>query len=117
MKSILFLVAAASLALASSGCVIAHSRQALSANLEEVPPPKARFIQEEDSGLIVLGVIQLAEADHYAVLLARLRARHRCKRISLPQLDYYTDHWLIVAFPIARITAVCEPEDGSEKGP
>lgn len=97
--------------LAQSSCVIAHSRQALAPNLDESPPPKARFVQEEDSGLLIAGFIQIAEADHYAVLLARMREHHRCKRISSAQLDYYTDHWILVAFPIARLTALCEPAD------
>jgi hypothetical protein len=117
VKRTLLAAAFASLTLASSGCVIAHSRQAMSSNIEEVPPPKARFVQEEDSGLLLAGFIQIAEADHYAVLLARLRERHRCKRLSFPQLDYYTDHWLVVAFPIARVTAICEPEETGEKRP
>lgn len=102
---------ALALALGNSACVLAHSRQALPANTQDPPPPQSVFVSEEDSGLLIGGFIQIAEADHYAVLLSRMRERYRCKRLTYPQLDYYTDHWLIVAFPIARITAICEQED------
>jgi hypothetical protein len=95
----------------SSGCVIAHSRQAMSPNLDEAPPANARFVQEEDSGLLIGGFIQVSDADHFAVLLARLRERNRCKHLSSAQLDYYTDHWVVVAFPVARVTALCEPQE------
>jgi hypothetical protein len=91
---------------ANTGCVISHSRQAMSPNLDEAPPANARFVQEEDSGLLIGGFIQVSDADHFAVLLARLRERNRCKRLSSAQLDYYTDHWVIVAFPVARVTAL-----------
>lgn len=95
----------------NTGCVIAHSRQAMSPDLGETPPANARFVQEEDSGLLIGGFIQVSDADHFAVLLARLRERNRCKRLSSAQLDYYTDHWVVVAFPVARVTALCEPQD------
>ena len=29
-------------------------------------------------------------------------------KLGHAQLDFYTDHWAIVAFPIARVTMVCE---------
>ncbi len=63
---------------------------------------------EEDSGLSLLGLFQLSEPDHYAVLLERARRRHRCERMHHAQLDFFTDHWLLVAFPISRMTLVCE---------
>ena len=77
------------------------------------PPANARFVSEEDSGLSIFGVLVLAEPDHYAVLLERLRRDHRCARLLYPQLDFYTDHWFLIAFPISRITSLCEPEPES----
>lgn len=93
-------------------CTLHHSKQALFADAAAgaPPPPDARFVTEEDSGLSIFGVFVLAEPDHYAVLLERLRRDHRCARLLYPQLDFYTDHWLLIAFPIARITSLCEPE-------
>jgi hypothetical protein len=104
--------AACALLLASSGCTLYHSKQALAPEPAQAPPPNAaaHFVTEEDSGLQLLGLFVLAEPDHYAVLLERLRRDHRCTRLSYPQLDFYTDHWLLIAFPIARITSLCEPE-------
>jgi hypothetical protein len=100
------------------GCTLYHSKQALYAGEPpgEPPPAAARFVSEEDSGLSIFGVFVLAEPDHYAVLLERLRRDHRCARLLYPQLDFYTDHWLLIAFPIARITSLCEPES-SEAAP
>jgi len=93
-------------------CTLHHSKQALSADAATgaPPPPDARFVTEEDSGLSIFGVFVLAEPDHYAVLLERLRRDQRCARLLYPQLDFYTDHWLLIAFPIARVTSLCEPE-------
>jgi hypothetical protein len=95
-----------------SGCTLHHSKQALSADAAtgEPPPADARFVTEEDSGISILGMFVLAEPDHYAVLLERMRRDHRCARLLYPQLDFYTDYWLLVAFPISRITSLCEPE-------
>jgi hypothetical protein len=104
--------AAAWLALAASAsCTQYHSKQALAPEPAQGPPPSAaaHFITEEDSGLSLFGMFVLAEPDHYAVLLERMRRDHRCTRLSYPQLDFYTDHWLLIAFPIARITSLCEP--------
>ncbi len=104
----------------SSGCTLHHSKQALYVDAPRVEPasPDARFVTEEDSGLSIFGVFVLAEPDHYAVLLERLRRDHRCARLSYPQLDFYTDHWFLIAFPISRITSLCEPEaDGSPAAP
>jgi hypothetical protein len=100
-------------------CTLHHSKQALSADAasEAPPPPDARFVTEEDSGLSIFGVFVLAEPDHYAVLLERLRRDHRCARLLYPQLDFYTDHWLLIAFPIARLTSLCEPEKAGGPAP
>ncbi len=95
-----------------SGCTFAHSRQALWTAEYATPSEAATFVQEEDSGLLLLGLFQLSDADHYAVVLERMRRRHRCAKLHHAQLDYFTDHWLIVGFPIVRITAVCEPTAG-----
>ncbi len=95
------------------GCTVHHSRQAAFLHPQsgyETPSPQARFITEEDSGLSILGLFVLAEPDHYAVLLERARRDHRCRRLMYPQFDFYTDHWLLIAFPISRVTLVCEPE-------
>lgn len=96
----------------STACTMHHSKQALAPEPAQGPPPSAaaHFVTEEDSGLSLLGLFVLAEPDHYAVLLERMRRDHRCTRLSYPQLDFYTDHWLLIAFPIARITSLCEPE-------
>jgi hypothetical protein len=98
-------------ALMASGCTLHHSKQALSAAPTDAPPPtpEARFVSEEDSGLSIFGAFMLAEPDHYAVLLERMRRDHRCARLLYPQLDFYTDHWLLIAFPISRVTSLCEP--------
>jgi hypothetical protein len=99
-------------------CTLHHSKQALYASAPSEPPasPEARFVSEEDSGLSVFGMFVLAEPDHYAVLLERMRRDHRCSRLLYPQLDFYTDHWLLIAFPISRITSLCEPEPGGARG-
>jgi hypothetical protein len=101
------------------GCTLYHSKQALHADAAASAPPSpvARFVNEEDSGLSIFGVFVLAEPDHYAVLLERLRRHHRCARLLYPQLDFYTDHWLLIAFPIARITSLCEPESADDGAP
>jgi hypothetical protein len=98
-----------------AGCTMPHSRQALWTSHGVTPSPAATFVQEEDSGLSLLGLVQLTEPDHYAVLMERLRRRYRCAKVHHAQLDYFTDHWLLVAFPISRITAVCEPESSEPR--
>ena len=95
------------------GCTVPHSKQALGAADTSAPSQTSVFISEEDSGLMLLGVISLSEPDHYAVLLERARRRHGCSRLRHAQLDYYTDHWLVVAFPISRVTLICERAPGS----
>jgi hypothetical protein len=101
------------------GCTLHHSKQALSADAATgaPPPADARFVTEEDSGISIFGVFVLAEPDHYAVLLERMRRDHRCARLLYPQLDFYTDHWLLIAFPISRITSLCEPEQAGGPAP
>lgn len=102
----------------TSACTWHHSKQALfvqsSAANARPPAADARFVTEEDSGLAIFGLFVLAEPDHYAVLLERMRRDHRCARLSYPQLDFYTDHWLLIAFPISRVTSLCEPEPPPE---
>ena len=100
-----------------SGCTVPHSRQALWTSHATMPSDEATFVEEEDSGLMLLGLIQLTEPDHYAVLTERLRRRHRCAKVHHAQLDYFTDHWLIVAFPVSRVTAVCEPAASEKPAP
>lgn len=91
-----------------ASCTTYHSKQALSSATPEPPAPSATFVSEEDSGLMLLSLFTVTEPDHYAVLLERARRRHRCTRMRLAQLDFYTDSWLVVAFPIARVTLLCE---------
>lgn len=97
------------LAALGSGCTLHYSKQAITEAVD--PSREATFISEEDSGLSLLSVFQVSEPDHFAVLLARAKRRYRCARIHSVQLDFYAEIWLIVSFPIARITAVCEPPD------
>jgi hypothetical protein len=104
----LLLALSALAALGSNACTIYHSKQALSVGSSAPPRPDATFITEEDSGLMLAGVITLTEPDHYSVLLERARRRHQCQRLSHAQLDFFTDYWIIVAFPISRVTLICE---------
>ena len=102
------------LALATgSACTLHHSKQALSTTDQTPPSSGATFVTEEDSGLSLFGLFVLSEPDHYAVLLERARRRHRCSRMHHAQLDFFTDHWIIVAFPISRMTLVCERQQGA----
>ena len=98
------------LLLVCTSCTFHSSKQALSTGADHAPSPSAVFVTEEDSGLKILGLVQISEPDHYAVLLERARRRYRCARLTHAQLDFYTDYWVLVSFPIARITVVCEPE-------
>ncbi|HEY3494069.1 MAG TPA: hypothetical protein VGK73_05255 [Polyangiaceae bacterium] len=95
-------------AIATSSCTFYHSKQALSVGSSAPPRPDAGFVTEEDSGLMIAGLVTLTEPDHYAVLLERARRRNQCQRISHAQLDFFTDYWIVVAFPIARLTLICE---------
>jgi hypothetical protein len=93
----------------ASGCTIYHSRQADFATVDGQLEPTATFITEEDSGLSLLGIFVITEPDHFSVLLDRAQRRYNCSSLRFAQLDFYTDHWVIVAFPISRVTLVCEP--------
>jgi hypothetical protein len=95
-------------AFATSSCTFYHSKQALSLGSSAPPQAQSVFVTEEDSGLMIAGLFTLTEPDHYAVLLERARRRHQCARMSHAQLDFFTDYWIIVAFPISRVTLVCE---------
>lgn len=101
---------AALLLLCATSCTIHHSKQALWTPTQGPASERARFVTEEDSGLSIFGIFMLSEPDHYAVLLERARRKHRCAKMHHAQLDFFTDHWLIVAFPISRMTLICEPE-------
>ncbi|HMR77291.1 MAG TPA: hypothetical protein PKD61_19410 [Polyangiaceae bacterium] len=103
-------LAAACTALFLGACTIPASKQALWTSGTAPPSDAATFVEEEDSGLSLFGLIQFTEPDHFAVLMERARKRNRCAKLHHAQLDYFMDHWVIVAFPIARITEVCEPQ-------
>jgi len=90
------------------GCTFSHSKQALWAGTAPAPLATATFVTTEDSGLMLFGLFTLAEPDHYAVLLERARRQFKCDRMRDAQLDFYTEHWIIVAYPISRITLLCE---------
>lgn len=105
------------LASGSLGCTMNHSKQALWASAQPEPRADATFVTEEDSGLMLLGAFTLTEPDHYAVLLERARRRHRCQRMHHAQLDFFTDHWLIVAFPVSRMTLICERDPAPAGAP
>lgn len=98
------------LSLLACSCTWYHSKQALWTPNDKPQSPDARFVTEEDSGLSILGIFVIAEPDHYAVMMERARKKHRCGSMHLAQLDFFTDHWIIVAFPVSRLTLVCEPE-------
>jgi hypothetical protein len=100
-------------AVALNSCTWAHSRQALWTDTSRAPSPSATFVSEEDSGLSLLGFVVISEPDHYAVLLERARRRFQCDRLVHPQLDFFTEYWLVVAFPIARVTLLCEHDPAS----
>lgn len=102
------LLAIVALIFTLAGCTMHHSKQALWVSGQPRPTPDATFVTVEDSGLMLLGALTLAEPDHYAVLLERARRQYRCERMHHGQLDFFTDHWLIVAFPVSRLTLICE---------
>jgi hypothetical protein len=107
LRTPLALALSSALALAS-GCTFHHSKQGLLTG-GRTPSEQARFVTEEDSGLALFGLFQLSEPDHYAVLLERARRKHQCASLHDAQLDFYTDYWLVLSFPISRITLLCEP--------
>jgi len=82
-----------------------------------VIPPDAKFVTSDDSGLAILGVLLVSEPDHFAVLLERIRRRYNCAQVHHAQLDFYSDFWLFVSFPIARVTAICVRETASVSPP
>lgn len=91
-------------------CTLHQSRTAVPTQIPvPVPSEDSTFVTEEDSGFSLLGVFVITEPDHYAVLMERMRRRHNCSSLSHVQLDFFTDYWILVGFPIARLTAVCEP--------
>jgi hypothetical protein len=109
VRTLLVLLAAAT-ALLSSSCTIHHSKQALWTPSQAPASSEARFVTEEDSGLSLFAVFVLSEPDHYAVLLERARRKQRCSAMHHAQLDFFTEYWVIIAFPISRMTLICEPE-------
>lgn len=103
--------------LACSSCTFSHSKQALWAGASPAPRANATFVTTEDSGLMLFGLFTLSEPDHYAVLLERARKQFRCDRMRDAQLDFYTEYWILVAYPISRITLICERDPVSEGKP
>lgn len=95
------------LSLAAS-CTLYHSKIPIAETGDAKISPDAVFVTEDDSGLAILGIFVVSEPDHYSVLTERARRRYNCERLHHVQLDFYSDYWLFVGFPIARITAVCE---------
>lgn len=94
----------------ASGCTFYHGRQAISATIPDAPPADdATFVTEEDAGFALFGLIVFSEPAHYAVLLERARRRHGCARLTHVELDFRTDHFVLVGFPIARIRGLCAP--------
>jgi hypothetical protein len=114
LHAVLRSVFALAVVAAVQGCTFHHSKQALWTDPAEPPSENDSFVTEEDSGLALLGVFVLSEPDHFAVLLDRARRHHRCTSLSHAQLDFYTDNWFIVAFPIARVTLICRRSEAPE---
>jgi len=94
--------------LACMNCTFHHSKQALWAGSAPAPRANATFVSSEDSGLMLFGIFTLSEPDHYAVLLERARRQFHCDRMRDAQLDFYTEYWILVSYPISRITLICE---------
>jgi len=105
------------LALACASCTFHHSKQALWAGAAAAPRADATFVTTEDSGLMLFGLFTLSEPDHYAVLLERARRQFHCDRMRDAQLDFYTEYWILVAYPISRITLVCERDPAPQGKP
>ncbi len=108
MTKLRAMFAATAATLLLSSCTLYHSRQAMLSGVDRTPSSSASFVTEEDSGLMLFSVLVITEPDHYAILMERARKRYQCDRLHHAQLDFYTDYWTIVAFPIARLTLVCE---------
>jgi hypothetical protein len=96
--------------LSLSACTLHHSKIPVTETSTAPVSPDAVFVTEDDAGLALLGIFVIAEPDHYAVLIERARRRNKCASLRYVQLDFYSDWWVFVGFPIARITALCEPE-------
>ena len=95
-------------AVLASSCTLYHSKIPVAGTGDSEISPDSVFVTEDDSGLALLGIFVVAEPDHYTILVERARRRYKCKKLHHVQLDFYTDYWLFVGFPIARITAICE---------
>lgn len=95
--------------LCQSSCTLYHSKIPITDVDDSKVSPDSVFVTEDDSGLALLGIFVISEPDHYSVLVERARRRYKCERLHHVQLDFYSDYWLFVGFPIARITAICEP--------
>jgi hypothetical protein len=99
----------------ASSCTLYHSKIPIAGNGDSEVAPDAVFVTEDDSGLALLGIFVISEPDHYSVLVERARRRYKCERLHHIQLDFYSDYWLFVGFPIARITAICDPAKDDER--
>jgi hypothetical protein len=99
----------------ASSCTLYHSKIPIADTGDSEISSDAVFVTEDDSGLALLGIFVVSEPDHYSVLMERARRRYKCERLHHVQLDFYSDYWLFVGFPIARITAICEPEKTEEE--
>jgi hypothetical protein len=100
----------------ASSCTLYHSKIPIT-DIEDAEISKdSVFVTEDDSGLALLGIFVVSEPDHYSVLVERARRRYKCERLHHVQLDFYSDYWLFVGFPIARITAICEPIKAEGEG-
>jgi hypothetical protein len=93
----------------ASSCTLYHSKIPITDIDDAEISPDSVFVTEDDSGLALLGIFVVSEPDHYSVLVERARRRYKCERLHHVQLDFYSDYWLFIGFPIARITAICEP--------
>jgi|GEM_PF-2861496 len=113
-RHLCFLLGGILLSAFASGCTIYHSKQADFATVQGELRPEAKFVTEEDSGLSILGMLAITEPDHFSILMDRAQRRYNCDQIRFAQLDFYTDHWGIVAFPISRMTLICDPPAKSE---
>jgi hypothetical protein len=101
---------------ALAACTLHHSKVPIPDHRAISIAPDAKFVTSDDSGLALLGLFVVSEPDHYAVLIERIRRRYNCAEIHHAQLDFYSDVWLFVSFPITRVTAICDPKR-SDAGP
>jgi hypothetical protein len=108
-------VAAVVAALSLASCTLYHSKIPVTDLADAEVSDDSVFVTEDDSGLALLGLFVVSEPDHYSVLVERARRRYKCVRLHHIQLDFYSDYWIFVGFPIARITAICEREEEVNK--